>query len=560
MKSIKIIFPLFAGIFISVLSVDGQPTYKHWDQRFGGSKDDSPSTIQSTSDGGFLIGGTSISGVSGDKTQPNWDPGLVGSDFWVLRTDSNGVKLWDKRFGGVNSEILVRMLTTNDGGFILAGHSFSGVSGDKTQPNWDPTQQSYDYWVVKVSANGLKQWDKRFGGNSLELLGGIAATNDGGYVIAGSSFSGISGDKSQASQGSWDYWVVRIDSLGNKLWDKRFGGTDDDFATAVVVDSNGHLLIGGYSQSLAGGDKSQFCQGQWDYWIVKTDLNGSKIWDKTFGGNYTDWLFDLTTTSDGGYVLAGQSFSENTGDKSEPNHDPTPSSSDRWILKVDQAGTKLWDRTIGGTETEDLRRISELPDGGFLISGESYSPISGNKTEDNLGVEQTWVVKTDSVGIPVWDKTIFSNGHDEEGSAIGLPNGCIVSVNYTLADTGGYKSQLSRGDGDYWLVKLCNAPLGTGISDLGPSWPTIDVFPNPCQDYLNISWPTMMDEQSMITYTITDLVGKKMGIPINHPIGHTQHTIDTKMLSNGIYLLNIEVRTENQTQNIAKKFTVVGLK
>ncbi|MFZ9943923.1 MAG: hypothetical protein ACO3O0_09955, partial [Bacteroidia bacterium] len=142
MKSIKIIFPLFAGIFISVLSVDGQPTYKHWDQRFGGSKDDSPSTIQSTSDGGFLIGGTSISGVSGDKTQPNWDPGLVGSDFWVLRTDSNGVKLWDKRFGGVNSEILVRMLTTNDGGFILAGHSFSGVSGDKTQPNWDPTQQS----------------------------------------------------------------------------------------------------------------------------------------------------------------------------------------------------------------------------------------------------------------------------------------------------------------------------------------------------------------------------------------------------------------------------------
>ncbi|MFM7902771.1 MAG: hypothetical protein ACKPAD_12405, partial [Bacteroidota bacterium] len=115
--------------------------------------------------------------------------------------------------------------------------------------------------------------------------------------------------------------------IGNKIWDKRYGGTDDDFATSIVINQNGGILIGGYSQSLAGGDKSQFCQGQWDYWVVRIDMNGNLLWERTFGGNYTDWLFDMTATSDGGYVLAGQSFSENTGDKTEPNHDPTPSSS-----------------------------------------------------------------------------------------------------------------------------------------------------------------------------------------------------------------------------------------
>jgi len=132
-----------------------QPTFKHWDFRYGGNKDDAPSWMEHTADGGFLIGGTSVSGISGDKTQPNWDPGLVGSDFWVLRLDSLGAKSWDKRFGGVNSEILVDMQLTSDGGFILAGNSFSGASGDKSQPNWDVTQQSYDYWILKANANAL---------------------------------------------------------------------------------------------------------------------------------------------------------------------------------------------------------------------------------------------------------------------------------------------------------------------------------------------------------------------------------------------------------------------
>src|SRR4030095_17077235 len=170
--------------------------------------------------------------------------------------------------------------------------------------------------------------------------------------------------------------------------------------------------------SNSGGDKSQNCQGMTDYWVVKIDAAGNKVWDKTFGGDNTDWLFAITATTDGGFIAGGQSFSGVTGDKSEPNHDPTPSSSDRWIIKADSVGTKQWDRAIGGTETEDVSLIFQTADGGYMVSGESYSDSTGNKTENNLGPEQTWVIKTDQNGIVLWDKTLLTYGHDEAGVAI----------------------------------------------------------------------------------------------------------------------------------------------
>ena len=147
------------------------------------------------------------------------------------------------------------------------------------------------------------------------------STSDGGYFVAGSSFSGISGDKTQASRGSWDYWTLRLDSAGNIIWDRRYGSTDDEFATAADTVAGGGFIIAGYSQSPAGGDKSQYCQGQWDYWVVRIDGQGNKVWDKTYGGNFTDWLFDAVSTADGGFLLGGQSFSDATGDKSEPNNE-----------------------------------------------------------------------------------------------------------------------------------------------------------------------------------------------------------------------------------------------
>jgi hypothetical protein len=203
-------------------------------------------------------------------------------------------------------------------------------------------------------------------------------------------------------------------------------------------------------------------------------------------------------------IMGGQSFSGASGDKSEPNHDPSPSGSDRWILKTDIDGIKEWDRTIGGNETDDLSRIIQTPDGGYLLSGESYSDTSGHKTEANLGPEQTWVVKTDSLGIVVWDKTIFTEGHDESGSAVPYGEDCFVVVNFTLADTGGYKSVIGWGYGDYWMVKLCEGnPLA--VHESTDEKQSFTIYPNPSADEFTL---LAGESDYMKTVEITDISGR----------------------------------------------------
>jgi hypothetical protein len=179
---------------------------KLWDKRFGGTGNEDAYSMVATSDGGYLLGGLSTSGVSGDKSQSSQG----SSDFWVIKINSTGGKVWDKRFGGSLTDELRSMTATSDGGFLLGGKSDSGISGDKTQGS----QGGQDYWAVKISSTGTKQWDKRFGGSAAEELRTVLQTSDGGYLLAGRSDSGIGGDKSQASQGGTDYWMVKVSSNG----------------------------------------------------------------------------------------------------------------------------------------------------------------------------------------------------------------------------------------------------------------------------------------------------------------------------------------------------------
>ena len=156
-----------------------------------------------TSDGGYLFFGNSESPASGDKSQGN-----QGIDYWVVKVDANGNKIWDKTFGGSGDEYGKTLLPTNDSGYLLIGHSNSGISGNKTQAS----KGGYDFWVVKIDANGTKVWDKPYGGTGNEYAGSAMSMNDGSYLLAGYSSSGASGDKTQGSLGSNDYWVIKIDA------------------------------------------------------------------------------------------------------------------------------------------------------------------------------------------------------------------------------------------------------------------------------------------------------------------------------------------------------------
>ncbi|MEJ8801186.1 T9SS type A sorting domain-containing protein [Pontibacter sp. H249] len=355
-------------------------------------------------------------------------------------------KIWDKRYGGSFSDGINSIVTMGDGGFILGGYSTSFAGGDKTEN----TRGTTDYWIIKISSDGTKYWDKTFGGSEADGLITVAVTTDGGYILGGTSRSGISGDKTAEPRGGRDYWIVKVDAEGNKLWDKAFGGSGEDWFTSLIVTSDGGYLLAGYSFSGANGDKAEANRGQGDYWVVKLNADGAKVWDKTYGGSGNDNLIAIKQTPDGNYILAGRSESNVDNDKLEPSR----GKADFWILKIDAEGSKIWEKVYGGEGNDNLSALLPTPDGGFLLGGNSDSNISGEKTEEVRGERDYWLVKIDSNGSKIWDKSFGGSGDDAMHSLLETPDGGYLLGGTSTSNVGNEKSENSKGGIDFWVVKL----------------------------------------------------------------------------------------------------------
>lgn len=532
-------------IFYGNSALSQSPLVKNWDYRFGGFDDDNFSIMIQTNDGGYILGGRSLSGIGGDKTQPSWGD----FDYWIVKTDSMGTKQWDKRFGGTNSDYLYWLQQTVDGGYILGGYSASDSSGDKTEPSWT----SIDYWILKIDSLGSKQWDKRFGGTEYDPLFSIEQTTDGGYILGGYSYSDISGDKTEPNWDptllSPDYWMVKIDSTGIKQWDRRYGGNEWESLLSIHQTTDGGYILGGYSLSGISGDKTEPSWGGYDHWIVKTDWQGNKEWDKRFGGTDNDYLQSLKQTTDGGYIFGGKSLSGTSGDKTQPSW----GGYDFWIVKTDWQGNKEWDKRFGGTANEDdFGNIFQTSDGGYLITCTSYSQASGDKTENNLGMEQIWMVKTDSLGIKQWDKTVFTIGHDESGFAIQTGAGCYTAANYTNAGIGGYKTQAPwNNSSDYWIIKFCDSTF-TGINESADYDLELRVMPNPANDFITLSFT--LPEQKNFLVRLFNIYGQMIESKNDAAImpGKQQIKIDINTLPQGIYFATLDADKKHQMRKVVK--------
>lgn len=460
---------------------------REWDYRYGGTKNEKLKVFLPTRDNGYLLAGSSISINDGDKTQTT----NGGFDYYVVKTNDVGVKLWDATFGGSLEDELTTAIQTGDGGFLLGGYSRSGISGDKSEDNWDQSGHNYaDYWIVKINAQGVKQWDKRFGGIYEDKLNSIVIAGDDGYLLGGFSESSVTGDKSQASLGGPDFWVIKIDASGNKIWDKTFGGNRNDQLTSIAKTKSGGFILAGLTWSDVSGDITSANRGlnnYSDYWIMKMDVYGNKVWDKRYGGTLNDHLFSIIESHDEGLFMAGYSYSSASGEKSDANHGAA-NTSDVWVIKTDELGVMQWDKTLGGIMNENkYGNITQTPDNGFFISATSYSQVSGDKTENNLGQENNWVVKLDLSGNVQWDKTIFTSGRDDSGFAYLLSDGSIVAANHSNGDIAGYKTQttydISKKYCDYWIVKLSN--VVPPVADFLQADP--QVCSKSCIDFTNLS-------------------------------------------------------------------------
>jgi hypothetical protein len=425
-----------------------------WQISQGGTGFDQLNIVLPTADGGYLLGGTAATTVTPTGTKTF---GGYGSfDYWIVKLDANGDKLWDSSYGGAENEFLRSVIPTLDGGFLLGGYSISNaISGNKTATAFGLD----DYWVVKINANGIIQWDRSYGGNQRETLSSMLPTNDGGFLLLGDSRSGSNGSKTAANYGNEDYWVVKIDANGNQLWDQSYGGSDLDLSPKVIASSDGGFLLAGYSRSPVSGSKTSTNYGNDDYWVVKIDNNGNQLWDNTYGGTGADVLNIIAPTADGGFLLAGQSTSGANGNKTAGNFGFI----DYWVVKINAGGTPVWDYAYGGSEGDFPNALNPAKDGGFFLAGTSNSPANGNKTIPTTGNNDYWVVKIDVNGIKTKEYGFGGTAVDIAASLVPTADGGFLVAGYSNSGINGNKTVPTNGDRDYWLLKLAPMPEITPV-------------------------------------------------------------------------------------------------
>lgn len=460
-----------------------------WQKIIGGDDWDALLSLERTADGGYILGGSSESGISGDKTEES-----LFEDYWVIKTDSAGNIEWQNAIGGAMGEGLRTAQPLAEGGYILAGDSWSGISGDKSEACRGET----DFWIVKTDSEGEVIWDKTFGGNTYDNLTCFIQTADGGFLAGGCSASPLSGDKTEDNAGGGDdfgdYWLIRLDSNANTIWQNTIGGDKHDYLSCLQQTSDGGYIIGGSSESDSTGDKTENSEGDNDYWILKLDEAGNIIWQNTIGGNDADYLEAIQQTDDGGFILGGSSASSISGDKTEDSR----GDSDYWILKLDAEGNILWQHTYGGSGQDELSAFQQTAEGGLIIGGTSSSGISGDKTENTFDdANDMWLLKLSAEGELEWQKTIGDDGRDDcKALQATGDGGCIAAGSNSFYDDGYIP--------DYWIVKL------SFTADAIEQFDKDDfaaVFPNPASEqfFIELQLPESVDD---VQITLINMLGE----------------------------------------------------
>lgn len=352
-----------------------------WQNTIGGAGDDFVNVVKPTADGGYIVFAGSDSNMSGDKSENS----RGGLDYWILKLDSSGAIVWQHTYGGANPDFDTFGQQTADGGYIVAGYSDSGATGDKTEAS----NGQRDYWILKLDALGNIVWQNAIGGSLVDRVQAAAQTPDGGYIIGGFSFSPASGDKTENAQGGSDYWIVKLNASGAIQWQNTIGGAGSDAFRDLVLTADGGYLVGGYSNSQLTGDKTENSNGDYDYWVVKLDATGNIQWQNTIGGAGTDYLRDLKQLADGSYIISGYSNSNISGDKAEASN----GGYDYWLVKLNASGAITAQNSIGGAADESGPYLIPTADSGFIMGCSSASSISGDKSENSEGSEDYWIFK-----------------------------------------------------------------------------------------------------------------------------------------------------------------------
>ena len=376
---------------------------KTWSTTFGGSNSDEARSVQQTSDGGYIIAGTTASFGGGDN------------DMYLIKTDGCGSMVWEKTFGSTDYVIAKSVQQTSDGGYIIAGHIVKS-SGDEDaylvktdsegntdgSKGWeliisDPERHHHarsvqqtsdggyiitgstatyvnnvkgdeDVYLAKILSSGAVDWEQNIGGGQKDRAYSVQETSDGGYIIAGYTASFGTGDDE-------DVYLIKTDSDGERTWSNRFGGTGTDHGASVIQDTDGSYIITGSTTSPELGAVGE------DIYLIKALSDGTMQWDTNFGNGDDEYGAEVQLTADNDYIIVGTTRSRGAGEK------------DVYLIKTTRQGVAYWRKTYGGTDNEQGDSVMTTSDGGYIIAGHTESFGHTGQTGRNV-----YVIKTDSAG------------------------------------------------------------------------------------------------------------------------------------------------------------------
>ena len=366
------------------------------------------------------------------------------------------IREWDRTYGGNGWEECQTMIRTSDFGYLFGGvtTTITPVADD------DVTQASFggngiDYWIVKTDLTGNIEWQRRYGGDGVDRLWHMVEAEDGNFVLGGESQSGAGGTKSDGNRGAEDYWVLKVDQdNGNVIWDYTIGGAGTDILRGISTTKNGYILAG-YSDSPAGFEKSPSVgfYGDWDYWMVEINEAGQILRQETYGGSGREQLFTFLRDDNDNYVLAGASTSGADGSKTSDQR----GLKDWWIVKTDAFMNETWQATFGGEDEETPLDIFETLDGQYLLSGITSSELEGDLTGQFYGggPSDVWLMKLEATtGNMVWQRVYGSDGKDWGYAVRENGRGKIVVAASSDGGANGSKQAPALGGEDFWLLYL----------------------------------------------------------------------------------------------------------
>jgi hypothetical protein len=438
-----------------------------WTRTYGGSDDETGLSVKQTADGGFIISGDSKSF------------GANGKDVYLVKTDPLGNPVWSKLFGSSGNDYGNSVLQTSDGGYLVAGSSSDLGAGN------------YDAYFIRTDANGGMLWTKTYGGPLEDDGNFVQQTSDGGFVLVGTTAS--------YGAGGYDAYVVKTNATGGVLWQKTYGGAGDDYGFSIRQTADGGYILNGATNS--------FGAGGFDCYLLKTDSNGVVAWSKTYGSTNTDLCNGVLQTNDGGYIFVGQSFGFGTA-------------SDIYLVKTNDAGDTLWTKIYGGAGYEFESCILQTSDGGYLISG----------GEESFGTSRNiYLVKTDSNG----------NSGCHQGNTTTLVNTVTMvaaSADFSVSSGGTAATPATLTSRGGTVTTLCTS---LGINEIAGDH-SLQIYPNPFSDYFIIKGTRQKGEA-----IVSDITGKEI---LRQGTSEGETKILTQNLLPGLYI--VSYREENKTVNL----------